>query len=65
MDKERFDIFRREVLRCGRMSKENLDIPNAELLEKLNTSRATNQRFMEALTDSGKIERKSSKRYGY
>lgn len=35
LDKESFDIFRREALRSGRMSKEDLDIPNAELLEKL------------------------------
>lgn len=35
LDKESFDIFRREALRSGRMTKENLEIPNAELLEKL------------------------------
>lgn len=35
LDKESFDIFRREALRSGRMSKEDLDIPNEELLEKL------------------------------
>ena len=35
LDKESFDIFRREALRSGRMTKEDLDIPNAELLEKL------------------------------
>lgn len=36
LDKESFDIFRREALRSGRMTKEELDIPNTELLEKLN-----------------------------
>lgn len=35
LDKESFDIFRREALRSGRMTKEDLDISNAELLEKL------------------------------
>ncbi|MGF7003443.1 ATP-dependent DNA helicase RecG [Lachnospiraceae bacterium PFB1-21] len=35
LDKESFDIFRREALRSGRMTKEDLEIPNAELLEKL------------------------------
>jgi ATP-dependent DNA helicase RecG len=35
LDKESLDIFRREALRSGRMTKEDLDIPNAELLEKL------------------------------
>ena len=35
LDKESFDIFRREVLRSGRMTKEDLDIPNDELLDKL------------------------------
>ena len=35
LDKESFDIFRREALRSGRMAKEDLDIPNTELLEKL------------------------------
>lgn len=35
LDKESFDIFRREALRSGRMSKEGLNIPNAKLLEKL------------------------------
>ena len=35
LDKESFDIFRREALRSGRMTKEDLDIPNAELLDKL------------------------------
>ncbi len=36
LDKESFDIFRREALRSGRMTKEDLDISNAELLDKLN-----------------------------
>ena len=35
LDKESFDIFRREALRSGRMTKDDLDIPNAELLDKL------------------------------
>jgi ATP-dependent DNA helicase RecG len=35
LDKESFDIFRREALRSGRMTKEDLDISNEELLEKL------------------------------
>lgn len=35
LDKESFDIFRREALRSGRMTKEDLDITNEELLEKL------------------------------
>lgn len=35
LDKESFDIFRREALRSGRMTKEDLNIPNDELLEKL------------------------------
>lgn len=35
LDQESFDIFRREALRSGRMSKEDLDIKNIELLEKL------------------------------
>lgn len=35
LDKESFDIFRREALRSGRMTKEDLNIPNAELLDKL------------------------------
>ncbi len=35
LDKESFDIFRREALRSGRMTKEDLDISDAELLEKL------------------------------
>ncbi len=35
LDKESFDIFKREALRSGRMTKEDLDISNDELLEKL------------------------------
>lgn len=35
LDKESFDIFRREALRSGRMAKEDLVISNTELLEKL------------------------------
>lgn len=35
MDKESFDIFHCEALRSGRMIKEDLDISNAELLDKL------------------------------
>ena len=35
LDKESFDIFRREALRSGRMTSQDLNIPNAELLEKL------------------------------
>ena len=35
LDQESFDIFRREALRSGRMTKEDLDIANVELLEKL------------------------------
>jgi ATP-dependent DNA helicase RecG len=35
LDKESFDIFRREALRSGRMTREDLNIPNEELLEKL------------------------------
>ncbi|GFI25856.1 hypothetical protein IMSAGC012_00971 [Lachnospiraceae bacterium] len=35
LDKESFDIFRQEALRSGRMTKEDLDISNTELLEKL------------------------------
>jgi len=35
LDKESFDIFRREALRSGRMTREDLDIPNTELLDKL------------------------------
>lgn len=35
LDKESFDIFKREALRSGRMTKEDLNISNEELLEKL------------------------------
>ena len=35
LDKESFDIFRREAMRSGRMTKEDLNISNGELLEKL------------------------------
>ena len=35
LDKESFDIFRREALRSGRMTKNDLEIPNTELLDKL------------------------------
>lgn len=33
LDKESFDIFRREAIRSGRMSKEDLAMSDAELLE--------------------------------
>jgi ATP-dependent DNA helicase RecG len=33
LDKESFDILGREALRSGRMTKEDLEISNAELLE--------------------------------
>lgn len=36
-----------------------------DLVVELNTSRATVQRLMKTLTDSGKIERKGGKRYGH
>ena len=35
LDQESFEIFRREALRSGRMTKDDLEISNAELLEKL------------------------------
>lgn len=35
LDKESFDIFRREAIRSGRMSKEDLDMGNEELLDSL------------------------------
>ena len=35
LDQESFDIFRKEALRSGRMTKDDLDIANVELLEKL------------------------------
>lgn len=36
LDKESFDIFRREAVRSGRMSKDDLKMSNAELLDNLN-----------------------------
>ena len=45
LDKESFDIFKREALRSGRMTKEDLNISNEELLEKLD------------LTVDGKLKR--------
>ena len=36
LDKESFDIFYREAIRSGRMSKDDLRLSNLELLEKLN-----------------------------
>ena len=36
LDKERFDIFHREAIRSGRMSKDDLKLSNQDLLEKLN-----------------------------
>lgn len=45
--------------------KANPKIKQMDLVAELNTSRATVQRLMKALTDSGKIERKGGKRYGY
>ena len=36
LDKESFDIFHREAIRSGRMSKDDLKLSNLELLEKLN-----------------------------
>lgn len=35
LDKESFDIFRKEAIRSGRMSKEDLNISNEELLDNL------------------------------
>ncbi|WP_312813179.1 ATP-binding protein [Sedimentibacter sp.] len=35
LDKESFDIFRREAIRSGRVSKEDLDMDNEELLDSL------------------------------
>ena len=35
LDQESFDIFRREAIRSGRMSKEDLEMSNAELLDSL------------------------------
>lgn len=45
LDKESFDIFRREAQRSGRMTRESLDIPDAELLNKL------------GLLDDGRLKR--------
>lgn len=45
LDNESFAIFRREVLRSGRMSKSDINMSNKELLEKLN------------LTINGKLKR--------
>lgn len=36
LDKESFDIFNREAIRSGRMSKDDLKLSNEDLLEKLN-----------------------------
>ena len=36
LDKESFDIFYREAIRSGRMSKDDLKLSNQDLLEKLN-----------------------------
>ena len=36
LDNESFDIFHREAIRSGRMSKDDLKLSNLELLEKLN-----------------------------
>ena len=36
LDKESFDIFSREAIRSGRMSKDDLKLSNHDLLEKLN-----------------------------
>ena len=36
LDKESFDIFHREAIRSGRMSKDDLKLSTLELLEKLN-----------------------------
>ena len=36
LDKESFDIFHREAIRSGRMSKDDLKLSNQDLLEKLN-----------------------------
>ena len=36
LDKESFDIFQREAIRSGRMSKDDLKLSNQDLLEKLN-----------------------------
>lgn len=36
LDKESFDIFKREAIRSGRMSKDDLNLSNEQLLENLN-----------------------------
>lgn len=36
LDKESFDIFHHELIRSGRMSRDDLWLSNLELLEKLN-----------------------------
>ena len=35
LDKESFDIFRREALRSGRMTEEDLNMSNEQLLDSL------------------------------
>ena len=35
LDKESFDIFRREALRSGRMTEEDLNMSNEQLLDNL------------------------------
>lgn len=45
--------------------KENPKIKQMDLVAEWNMSRATVQRLMKTLTDSGKIERKGGKCYGY
>lgn len=45
LDKESFDIFRREALRSGRMSKKDLEMTNEEILDNL------------GLLDNGKLKR--------
>ena len=46
LDRESFDIFRREAIRSRRMSRQDVEIPNEELLEKLHL-----------LTDDGRLTR--------
>lgn len=46
LDKESFDIFRREALRSGRMSEQDFSVSRQELLDKLGL-----------LTDDGKLAR--------
>ena len=45
--------------------KENPQIKQADLVSALDSSRTMIQRIMKALSDSGRIERKGGKRYGY